>query len=311
MVEVMKIMATSFKRSHAGTAAFSASDLIAGHHQPMPLLETPGHSRANLGQPLAGSLLLSPEFWSTQGSVCALPRVLFPQSCLKLWQLCGGVNGDLPEEGLCHTQVCCTQSPCPCGRPLLTNTFTGDTQTRFWLSLCGVSGPWCAEGLFEPSEHLWPVRGLIPNVISPLLPSCWGFSFACGHGVSLLVGSNILQWTVVQRRVVVLEFLQEKTSTRPPTPPSYATDAPRYQKSPSPHSSFPHYDRIWRRRSNSRQRNSSSTEGQETAAGGGGHGGSGLGASPWWMPHPEWWPPQPETLLKQNSPSQHSTVCES
>ena len=188
MVEVMKIMATSFKRSHAGTAAFSASDLIAGHHQPMPLLETPGHSRANLGQPLAGSLLLSPEFWSTQGSVCALPRVLFPQSCLKLWQLCGGVNGDLPEEGLCHTQVCCTQSPCPCGRPLLTNTFTGDTQTRFWLSLCGVSGPWCAEGLFEPSEHLWPVRGLIPNVISPLLPSCWGFSFALGCGVSFFGG---------------------------------------------------------------------------------------------------------------------------
>ena len=154
----------------------------------MPPPETPGHSRANLGQPLAGSLLLSPEFWSTQGSVCALPRVLFPQSCLKLWQLYGGVNGDLPQEGLCHTQVCCTQSPCPCGRPLLTNTFTGDTQTQFWLSLCGVSGPWCAEGLFEPSEHLWPVRGLIPNVISPLLPSCWGFSFALGCGVSFFGG---------------------------------------------------------------------------------------------------------------------------
>ena len=35
-------------------------------------------------------------------------------------QLYGGVNGNLLQEGLCHTQVCCTQSPCPCSRPLLT-----------------------------------------------------------------------------------------------------------------------------------------------------------------------------------------------
>jgi len=32
------------------------------------------------------------------------------------------VNGDLLQEGLCHTQVYCTQSPCPCGSPLLTRT---------------------------------------------------------------------------------------------------------------------------------------------------------------------------------------------
>ena len=32
MVEVMKIMATSFKRSHAGTAALSTPDPAAGHH---------------------------------------------------------------------------------------------------------------------------------------------------------------------------------------------------------------------------------------------------------------------------------------
>ena len=42
-------------------------------------------------------------------------------------QLCGGVIGDLLQEGLathCVTQVCCTQSPWPCGRPLLTLTST-------------------------------------------------------------------------------------------------------------------------------------------------------------------------------------------
>ena len=56
----------------------------------------------------------------------------------KLWWFLGGVNGNLFQESLCHTQVYSTQSPCPCGRPLLTRTSTGDTQTQFWLSLCGL-----------------------------------------------------------------------------------------------------------------------------------------------------------------------------
>ena len=50
-----------------------------------------------------------------------LPRVYFPVLC-KFWQLYGGVNGDLLQEGLCRTQVCCTQSPCPCSSPPLTRT---------------------------------------------------------------------------------------------------------------------------------------------------------------------------------------------
>ena len=44
MVEMMKIIATSFKKSHAHTAALSAPDPAAGHHWPTPLLETPGHT---------------------------------------------------------------------------------------------------------------------------------------------------------------------------------------------------------------------------------------------------------------------------
>ena len=37
-----------------------------------------------------------------------------------------------------------------------------------WLGLCGVSGSWWAQGLFESSEHLWPVRGLkFLHTISP------------------------------------------------------------------------------------------------------------------------------------------------
>ena len=45
----------------------------------------------------------------------------------------------------CMTHVCCTQNPCSCGRPLLTCTSSGDTQTQVWLSLCGVSGSWCTQ----------------------------------------------------------------------------------------------------------------------------------------------------------------------
>ena len=111
------------------------------------------------------------------------PRVCFPVLC-KFWQLYSEVNGGLLQEGLCHTQVCCAQSPCPCSSPLLTHTSTGDAQTQVGLSLCGVPGSWCAHGLFEPSEHLWWEQGLIQNANLPLLPSCWGFSFALGHGVS-------------------------------------------------------------------------------------------------------------------------------
>ena len=126
----MKIMATSFKRSQAGTAVLSAPNPAAGHHQCMPLLETSGHSRASLGQSLMGSLLLFPGSWCTQCFVCALQESVSPV-LYKFWQLYGGVNGNLLQEGLCHTQVYYTQSPCPCSRPLLTHTSSGDTQTQF------------------------------------------------------------------------------------------------------------------------------------------------------------------------------------
>ena len=152
MVELMKIMVTSFKTSHACTATLSAPNPLAGHHRPTPPLETPGHSQASLGQSV-GLLLLSPVSWCTRFCLCP-PRVYFPVLCT-FWQLYDGVSGDLLQEGLCHIQVCCTQSPCPCGSPLLTHTSTGDGQTQFCLSLCGVPGSRCTQGLFEPSEHLW------------------------------------------------------------------------------------------------------------------------------------------------------------
>ena len=186
VVEVMKIIVTSFKISHVCTATLSASNTAAGHHQLMPPLETPGHSQTRLSQSLVGSLLLPTGSWCIGFSLC-LPRVYFPVLC-KFWHLYGGVNGNFLQEGLCHTNVCCTQSSYPCGSLLLTHISTGDAQTQFCLSLCGVPGSWCAQGLFEPSECLWQEWSLILKVNSPRLPSCWGFSdLGCGisaHGHS-------------------------------------------------------------------------------------------------------------------------------
>ena len=129
-------MATSFKRSHACTTTLSAPNPAAGHHQPTPLLETPGHSRASVGQSLVGSLLLSPGSWCAQGSICTCQESVSPVLC-KFWKFYGGVNDDLLQEDLSHIH---TQSPCPCGSPLLTCTSSGDTHSSVSVSV-GSLGP--------------------------------------------------------------------------------------------------------------------------------------------------------------------------
>ena len=142
MVEVMKIMATSFKRSHALTAATSASDPEAGHCRPTPPPETPGYSWACLGQFSVGSLLLSPGSWCTQGFVCAFQESVSPVLC-KFWWFYGGVNGDLLQEGLCHTQVYCAKAPAPAAvhcRP----TPPQETLKHSSVSVCGILVSWFA-----------------------------------------------------------------------------------------------------------------------------------------------------------------------
>ena len=84
------------------------------------------------------SFLLGP---GAQGSVVP-SKSLFP-SPLQVLAALRWVNGDLLQEDLCQAQVCCTQSPRPCGSPLPARTSAGDARTQLWLSLCGVSGSWC------------------------------------------------------------------------------------------------------------------------------------------------------------------------
>ena len=124
MVEVMKIMAPPSE----GPVHALLHSVPRPCSRPLPTTpppDTPGQVWGTLfwGH---GSFLLGT---GAQGSVCALPEC-FPVLG-KLWQLYVGVNDNLIQEGLCHTQVCCTQSPCPCGRPLLTRISSGDTETQF------------------------------------------------------------------------------------------------------------------------------------------------------------------------------------
>ena len=123
----MKIMVTSFKRSHTRlhsvplTLQQATSDPCLCRR----LLDT--HRQVGVSLLWVHcSFLLGPG--THKVFLCVLQEPVSPVLC-KFWQLHGGVNGDLPQEGLCHTQVYCTQSPYPCGRPLLTRTSARDTQT--------------------------------------------------------------------------------------------------------------------------------------------------------------------------------------
>ena len=94
MVELTKIVETSFRRSHACTA----QDPAAGHHQPTPSLKTPGHSRAGLSQSLVGhcSFLLdlgAHRFFCCPPRVCSSCRIEPGSSALQADSLAAELPG--------------------------------------------------------------------------------------------------------------------------------------------------------------------------------------------------------------------------
>ena len=120
--------------------------------------------------------------------------------------------------GFFISQVCCSKGLCLHSRPLLLRQETlKHSKAGLAQSLAGSLGPGMHKVLFEPSECLWWIWGLILNTILPHLPSCWGFSFTLGCGVSFLVGSNILLSMVVQQPVAIYEFSQKKMNAHPST----------------------------------------------------------------------------------------------
>ena len=104
---------------------------------PLPEGASAGDSWTPMGK--AGSVscgVTAPFSWVlVHTSFCLCPPESISLVLCKFWQLYGGLNGDFLQEGLCHTQVCCTQSSCPCSSLLLTCTSSGGTQTQFCLSL--------------------------------------------------------------------------------------------------------------------------------------------------------------------------------
>ena len=141
------------------------------------------------------------KFSGDSQSLCWIPRLgnllwalVLSQQCgnffgIIVLQFVGCLPGRLVGFTCCASRVCWSQSPCSHGRPLLTCASAGDTQTLKGKSdSVSVRSPGVQKFLFELSQRLWQVWGLILNAIFPLLSSCWGFSFALGHGVSFFGG---------------------------------------------------------------------------------------------------------------------------
>ena len=153
----MKIMATSFQRSHARTATLTASSPAAGHHRPTPPPETPGHPQASPLLSPVGSLLFSPGSWCTR-FCCALQETI-SQSCVDSGNSMVGLMVTSSKRSYAIPKSAAPRAPALVaghGGPIPNS---GDTQTQFCFSLCGVSESWCAQGLFEPSEHLCQIWG--------------------------------------------------------------------------------------------------------------------------------------------------------
>ena len=139
MVEVMKKMATSFRRSHTHRATLRIPDPAAGHGWPTPPRETPGHSQASLDQSLVGSLLLSPGFWSHSVLFLCPPRVCFP-STLSSGSSMVGLMMTTSKKAYATPRSAVPRAPVPaaghCWPVPLPET---STQRQVWFSLCGLS----------------------------------------------------------------------------------------------------------------------------------------------------------------------------
>ena len=126
------------------------------------------------------SFLLGP---GAQGSVWALQESV-SQSCVSSGGSMAGLMATSPIRWLMPYPRLLHPDPLPLQQATADLYLLKRHSDIVCLSLCGISGSWCTQAMFEPSERLWQVWGLILIVISPLLPYCWGFSFAVGCGVS-------------------------------------------------------------------------------------------------------------------------------
>ena len=172
----------SFKRSQVRTATLSAPMLQQATpdlHLCRRFLDTHGQVWVSL---LWGhcSFLLGPG----AHKVLFVPsKSLFPQSC-------GSSGGSMVRLMVTSSKraYAAPRAPAPAAVHCWPVPAFQNTERQVQLGLCVVS--WCTQGFVWALQASLVVWGLILYMILPVLPSCWGFSFALGHGVSFLGGTQ-------------------------------------------------------------------------------------------------------------------------
>ena len=139
---------------------------------------------------------------------------------------CGEVNGDLLQDGLCHlvTQVAAPKAPAPEADHCWPMPLQ-ETQTAVWLSLCGLSGSWCAQDFVWALQASLAGMGLdskcyfFPRTILMVLLLCtrmgdiffwWDPTFFCQWFFS----SELYFWSSHRRRwahVLLLHYFVSST----------------------------------------------------------------------------------------------------
>ena len=147
MVELMKIMATSFKSSPARTATLSPRS------PPKQATTNPHVCWTLLGESESVSCgVTAPFSWVLMHKVLFVPsKSLFPQSSVSsgsmVWFMATSSKRAYAISRTLHPESLPLRQATPESYLLRRHSNT--------VELFGVSGTWCAQGLFEPSEHFW------------------------------------------------------------------------------------------------------------------------------------------------------------
>ena len=149
MVKVMKIMATSFKRSRAGTAALSAPNAAAGHRRPTPpprLLDTHGQGWVSLSWGPC-CFFLGP---GTHKVLFVSSKSLFPQSCVSFGGSMVGLMATSSKRSHAIPRSTAPRAPAPAAVHCWPVPLRRHPNTVLSQSLWGT-GSWCIQDMFEPS----------------------------------------------------------------------------------------------------------------------------------------------------------------
>ena len=128
-------------------------------------------SRPSVGQPLVGSLLLSPGSWCTQGFVCALQETVSPVLCKFCNQIPPASKVIFPGG---------SQSLCQVGKCVVGPRTFITVQELLWCNcsaVCGLSAPWPYGGtnvnlLQEDLSHMSGLPDLLQQSPCPRAGHC-------------------------------------------------------------------------------------------------------------------------------------------